>query len=302
MNIFSWNCQGMYHVQDLTIPRLMDLRKKHFPKVMFLMETKHNRNVMVDLQVYLGYDRVFTVDPIGFSGWLALFWKISVGVDIKYFSKNLLDCQIQFGTLSFFVSCIYGEPVMKYRQRLWERISRIGVQRKGSWCLLEDFNDILHNGEKVGGPCRNEFSFELFVNMIKACHMVELSSHGNGFIWGGMRYKKWIQCKLDRSFGNKEWFQMFSVSNQVFLEKRGSDHRPILVKLLSSQDVYRGQFRFDKRMLHKPRVKENIKQAWNLSLPMENGSVSDRIRSCRVALSRWKRTNSINARDNIEQI
>lgn len=32
------------------------------------METKHKRNVMVDIQVWLEYDRIFTVDPVGLCG------------------------------------------------------------------------------------------------------------------------------------------------------------------------------------------------------------------------------------------
>lgn len=32
---------------------------------------------------------------------------------------------------------------------VWERVTRIGVQRTDSLCMLGDFNDILHNGEKV---------------------------------------------------------------------------------------------------------------------------------------------------------
>lgn len=152
---------------------------------------------------------MFTVNPVDLSGGLSLFWKSAVDVDIKYFSKNLLDCHIQYGGVSYFFSYIYGEPVIKYRPRLWERITRIGIQRKKSWSMMRDFNDVLHNGEKVGGHCRNEFSFDHFVNMIKAYQMVEIPSHGNGFTWGGMRCnKKYIQCKLDRSFGNKEWNKM----------------------------------------------------------------------------------------------
>lgn len=117
-----------------------------------------------------------------------------------------------------------------------------------------------------------------------------------------MRYKKWIQCKLDKSFGNKEWFNMFHVANQSFLEKRGSDHRPVLVKMLDFQETYRGQFRFDKRMLHKPLVIESILGAWNNIRLLDVGSVSDMIRLCRKTLSKWKKYNNMNSKDKIEQI
>lgn len=286
----SWNCQGLGDYQDLTISRLEEMRKKYFPEVLFLMETKNCRNMLLDLQVWLGYDRVFTVEPVGRSGGLALFWKNKVNIDFKYVDKHLLDYLVQFEFSSFHVSCIYGDPVMKSMPLFLERITRIRIQRKGSWCMLGNFNDLLHNGEKVGDPSRSEDTFVSFVNMIKACNMKELPSHGNAFTWGGMKYKLWIQCKLDRCFGNSEWFYMFPVATQAFLEKIGSYHNPVLVKLLSSQETYKGYFRFDRRMLHKPLVKENILASWNYTGP-DNNAVFDRIRLCRRALSGWKKAN-----------
>lgn len=137
-----------------------------------------------------------------------------------------------------------------------KRIQRIGSLRKECWCLIGDFNDLLlHNGEKTRRPCRDDFFFVGFTNMIKGCEMKELASSGNAFTWRGRRYRLWIQCQLNRCFGNKKWHKKFPASNQAFLEKRGSDHRPALVNLFTSQEYYRGQFRFDKRMLHKPLVR-----------------------------------------------
>lgn len=83
--------------------------------------------------------------------------------------------------LDFFLSCVYGDHVMENKPAVWERISRTGIHRKESWCMLGDFNDLIYNGEKIGGLRRCDFSFLPFNDMLRASYMVELPSTGNHF-------------------------------------------------------------------------------------------------------------------------
>ena len=180
------------------------------------METMNSRNTLVDLQAWLGYDRLFTVDPLNICGGLVLFWKNSVDVTFLYEDKNLLDVHTIYEGKQFNLSCVYGNPNVSFRHIVWERLTRIGVNRKNSWCMFGDFNEILNNSEKTGGPRRSDSSFVPFSNMLEGCGMSELPSSGNSFTWGGRRNNLSIQCKLDRAFGNKQWFNQFPASNQVF--------------------------------------------------------------------------------------
>ncbi|XP_010418622.1 PREDICTED: uncharacterized protein LOC104704195 [Camelina sativa] len=126
--------------------------------------------------------------------------------------------------------------------------------------------------------------------------MCELGSSGNGFTWGGVRNKQWIQCRLDRRFGNPAWFSLFPNSHQWFLEKLGSDHKPVLVKFTSDKELFRNQFWFDKRWAEDPSLLEVIQKVWNeMSTLSSDCSVLARNENCKKAIGIWKkqaRTNS----------
>lgn len=138
--------------------------------------------------------------------------------------------------------------------------------------------------------------------MLKICKMIEPESIGDPFTWGGQRGKHWVRCKLDRCFGNKKWFSLFLGANQIFLEKRGSDHRPVMVNLNKQEARRKGRFRFDKSLLSLPNLKERVKSAWFGQRRWNSGRVADRIKSCRSEICIWKKAFNLNAKEKITRI
>lgn len=88
--------------------------------------------------------------------------------------------------------------------------------------------------------------------MAENCKLKVMRSSGNNLSWARWRNRVWIQCRLDRSFGNDAWFRLFLRSQTEYLDMRDSDHRPIRISFaLVSDGPSRGRFYFDKRMVYK---------------------------------------------------
>lgn len=159
-----WNCQGIG--SDLTVCRLREFRRKDPPDIMFLMETKRQDEEVFRMYQETEFTNPFTVPSDGLSGGLALSWKDNVQLEILYSSPNVIDKKISFNGKVFFVSYIYGAPQRENLASFWEILSDIGIQRDAPWLLTGDFNDLLDNSEKVGGPLRWEGSFLSFRNFV----------------------------------------------------------------------------------------------------------------------------------------
>lgn len=97
-------------VSRLDNSHLKEIHKNLFGIVFFLMETKQRKDLVVDLQVVLGYDRVFTVEPVSLSGGLALMWSNKVNLVIQFADMNLIDVEVTLAGVQFYMSFIYGEP------------------------------------------------------------------------------------------------------------------------------------------------------------------------------------------------
>lgn len=250
------------------------------------------------------------VDPVGLSGGLALFWKTTYDVEILSTSNRIIDTKVKIGSLSFFMTFVYGDPVCNRRHLVWNTLKVLGENRTGGWFLIGDFNAIMNNDEKSGGTIRPESTFYPFRSMARECRLKELPSSGDSMSWAGTREimvngikeQAWIQCRLDRAFGNAEWFRLFPRRYSTYLEKTGSDHRHVLTSLAACSQQRTGRFCFDKRWCTKPEVIEIVRQGWNRTTTGIGGLVMNRIRNCRKELSKWKLTADCNTKKRILQL
>ena len=139
MNVVAWNCQGG---ADLTKEHLEELYHCFLPRFLFLPETKNNRHVLQNLQVSYGYDQVCTVEPRGRSGGLALFYMDDPSVTILYADAHMIDIETRLEGHAIFMTFVYGDPVVRHRDLVWERLSRMSTNRSEAWFMIGDFNEI----------------------------------------------------------------------------------------------------------------------------------------------------------------
>lgn len=164
----------------MTVHRLRDIRKKIFPDILFLMETKNDSEFVLQNLQWMDYSSNFLVAPHSQgAGGLALFWKQSVEVEIIYSDQHYIDAKIKAKGRWFYATFLYGEPDRTKRTQVWKQLQEHTVSRSEPWFLTGDFNDIINASEKVGGPPRSEGSFSDLRSFMLACDLYDLKHTGN---------------------------------------------------------------------------------------------------------------------------
>ncbi|KAG7532416.1 Endonuclease/exonuclease/phosphatase superfamily [Arabidopsis thaliana x Arabidopsis arenosa] len=244
MRLLAWNCQGAG--AQLTTRRLEEMCRLYSPGFLFLSETKNDFMHLQNMQVSLGFDSLKTVEPIGNIGGLALFYSKDYPVKFVFVNDRLIDIETIIDGNRVFISFVYGDPVVQYRELVWERLTRIGLSRSDPWFMIGDFNEITGNHEKRGGKSRSESSFLPFRCMIEICGMIEVPSQGNLFSWvgrrscgvTGRRVRRLIKARLDRALAPHDFDSVLRDVPVMISE----DMNQKLSKEISTEEVRRALF------------------------------------------------------------
>lgn len=217
----------------MTVPKLREMKRVHAPDILYLMETKNQTEFVISKQVSLDYKQHCIIPPLGLSGGLALLWKSDIDLTVLKTSSNFIDTRIVYKRKAFYMTFIYGAPQQENKAAFWEEISSLGQDRDEAWTLTGDFNDILDNSEKSGGPARCEGTFIPFRSFVSNNGLWDVKHTGNPLSWRGKRHTHDIKSRLDRTLANVEWFDMFPSGSCNYLRFEGSDHRPLVTYLES---------------------------------------------------------------------
>ena len=147
MSCLSWNCRGLGNPQ--TKAELADLVSKKDPKMVFLMETKVDMDVIEKISRKMQYKNYFVVPRHNRGGGLALLWKEDFAMKVLTSSDNHIDEVVDQGmddTWRF--TGFYGEPETASREHSWNLLRDLSHRHSLPWICLGDFNEILRLEEK----------------------------------------------------------------------------------------------------------------------------------------------------------
>ena len=274
---------------------MREFKRRISPEIMFLQETMNQDEVVLRHFHKTEYTSHFTVPPSGTGGGLSLSWKPEVQVDILSSSSNFIDTSISMFQRSMMVTFIYGSPRQENRAQFWNQLTELGLGRdEEAWLVVGDFNDLLDNSEKIGGPLRWEGSFLAFGSFVSQTGLWDLQHSGNSLSWRGNRYSHFIQSRLDRAMINCKWAEDYPSECCEYLRFEGSDHRPVLVHLSQSPPKKRGLFRFDRRLKNKPEIQELVEKH---RTSMSYESVLVKICRIRRKIMEWSKLENKNSKE-----
>jgi hypothetical protein len=143
MSTCRLNCRGLgkpHTVQDLSC-----LVRQYCPKVVFISETRQQRDRVSNLRHRTGIKNAFVVDGQGKGGGLVLIWDDAIQLNVLSYGMHYIDTLIWDGDhhASWHATFVYREPWAQDRHVTWELLERIKPVSSAPWLLIGDFNEVM---------------------------------------------------------------------------------------------------------------------------------------------------------------
>lgn len=163
-------------------------------------------------------------------------------------------------------SAIYANTCYQVRSLLWDKLKSLHDNYNSPWLIEGDFNDVIIAAEKFGEggrPINNKWADSL-TNCINYCNLLDLGFKGSRYIWKNKRKPGYtILERLDRTFANHGWLNLFPNAMIRHLTRTHSDHCPLLITLQPPKPQTQKYFRFEIIWATHPNFNNLVQQSWN---------------------------------------
>jgi hypothetical protein len=117
----------------------------------------------------------------GQSGGLAIFWK-EINLHVHGILRLYIDLEImEADGFLWRLTSFYGEPSMEKKCLSWQVSRTPNATRRRPWLCLGDFNEVLLEYEKDGGPPWAQGCMDCFKEAPEDCELMDLGFEGDPF-------------------------------------------------------------------------------------------------------------------------
>ena len=166
----------------------MDLVRNKKLDFLFLMATLCSQEKLESLKLKLGYANLFTVNKVGRSSGLVLYWKLAYKVQLLKFGHNFIDVQVENAEVEKWrYTGFYDFPEMSRRRDSWELLRSLSSVSSLPWICIGDFNDLLHISEKQGRCEHPNWKLNGFQATVSDSGLVDLGMDDYQYTWERFR-------------------------------------------------------------------------------------------------------------------
>ncbi|KAL8534353.1 hypothetical protein ACS0TY_010389 [Phlomoides rotata] len=185
---------------------------------------------------------------------------------------------------------VYAPTSANLRNELWETLQALVMQTgTESICIIEDFNVIREENERVGrSGCWNKGEMGKFNEFIEGSDLVEIQLVRRRFTW----YRPDGSCKskLDRLLVNSTWLNKWSGSILRGGKRSLSDHVPIYIEG-STKDWGPRPFKFFNQWTQHLSYKSVVEKVWSSSLKQGWAGfvIKEKLKEVKMELKEWSK-------------
>ncbi|XP_042942930.1 uncharacterized protein LOC122277118 [Carya illinoinensis] len=225
------------------------------------------------------------------GGKIWVCWRDDLNMDLVSVTNQSITCLFSRDGSMVLSTFIYAKCLMVDRRQLWDHLCSFSCPNI-SWMVCGDFNIIRADDERAGGLPRSRSAMNEFNLCINSCGLLDWKIEGKQFSWcNGQEGMARSWAKLDRMLVNNEFALKFETTSAHFLERRTSDHAPLLVQFADNFTRYGPMpFHFQNMWVAHDEFLKIVESSWKEPFP-RNGLLvlAGKLKRLKVTLKRWNK-------------